>query len=439
MIIDLLKKSDKNELTKHVNKMHTHDLSTQIEALDDLQKKVIYELLSNARLADLLSYLPIEKAAFDFIKFQLEKQKELINLMEPDDATDLIQELRTKDRQLLLNILGEQSDVSKLIIYDEDETGSAMTNKVVVLVPDMDVKAATKKVIKEAVDVESITTLFVVDSKNIFLGVVLLKKLIKTRSPSLVSNLIEDSPFVFDYSPITQTLEDINNYGIFEMPVCNKNKELVGMITIDDALDIYQEEAREDFEKLAGLPETVSRNAVLTAFHRLPWLVLLLILFVPIALVTSLFEEVLAAVVILVVFQPLILDSAGNVATQTLAVTLKMMSTNEKGFVSNSLREIATGMINGFLIGVIAFLVTFIFAKINVSLTTQPILLSFVVSVSLWATVIFAPVIAIMIPVTLKAFRIDPAVASGPFITTLIDIAALFIYFGLATLMLGGI
>ncbi|MDX9691683.1 MAG: magnesium transporter [Acholeplasmataceae bacterium] len=160
---------------------------------------------------------------------------------------------------------------------------------------------------------------------------------------------------------------------------------------------------------------------------------------VPIAIVTSLYEETLAMVAILIVFQPLILGSAGNVATQTLAVTLKMLSTREEGFYKNAIREILTGIINGFFIGLVAFLMTLIFSYINQSLTQEPLLISFVVGISLWLTVIISPIVAILIPLTLRAMKIDPAIASGPFITTLIDVGALFIYFGLATLFLGGL
>jgi magnesium transporter len=205
-------------------------------------------------------------------------------------------------------------------------------------------------------------------------------------------------------------------------------------------LDIYQEEAQEDFEKLAGLPETMPDSSPMkTALHRLPWLLSLLLFSIPIAIVTSMFEEVLATVAILIIFQPLILGSAGNVATQTLAVTLKMFASHEEGILKNSFREIITGMLNGFAIGLIAFSMTLIFSIINTSLTTQPFLIAFVVGLSLWLTVIIAPLTAILIPVSLRAMKIDPAVASGPFITTVIDVAALLIYFGLATLMLGGI
>jgi magnesium transporter len=166
---------------------------------------------------------------------------------------------------------------------------------------------------------------------------------------------------------------------------------------------------------------------------------MLLVISIPISLVTSLFKEIITAVAILVIFQPLISGSAGNVATQTLAVTLRMLSKNEEGIKKNSYREIITGMINGLIIGVLAFVITLIFTTINPSAATSPLSIAFVVGLSLWLTVLVAPIIAVSIPLILKLIKVDPAVASGPFITTLIDISAISLYFGLATLLLGGV
>jgi magnesium transporter len=248
-----------------------------------------------------------------------------------------------------------------------------------------------------------------------------------------------DQPSVFDTDPITDTIFKIRNYAIYEIPVVNHQQELLGMVTLDDALDIYEEEAQEDFEKLSALPETIEQNTFKTAMHRIPWLLMLLVISIPISLVTSLFEEVLTTVAILIIFQPLISGSAGNVATQTLAVTLKMFAKNEQGVLKNSYREIFTGMINGFVIGLVAFLVTYVFTSMNQQLTDIPLKIAFVVGLSLWLTVLIAPIIAVLVPITLKKLKLDPAVASGPFITTLIDISAISLYFGLATILLGGV
>lgn len=440
MLKEILSTENEKQIKSFLEDLHAHDLSELFIELDEDEKARIFSLLSDEKLAELVSYLDSDDAADLLSELEIEKQVTLVEMMEPDDAVDIIQELDEDEQEILLNRLGEDSEVISLINYDEDETGSAMTNQVIVIHPEMDVKDATKKVIQEAPEVETISTIFVTDEFKHFLGIVPLKKLLKAKTPFQVVNLIQDSPFVLDKDPITQSIQAINNYTIYEMPVLNENHELVGMITLDDALDIYQEEALEDFEKLAALPETNKDHHFFNvALHRVPWLIFLLVLSVPISLITSLFEHVLATVAILIIFQPLILDSAGNVATQTLAVTLKMLSTNDRGFFKNSTREILTGLMNGFAIGLIAVIMTIVFAFINPSLTDKPYLISLVVGLSLWLTILVAPIIAIIIPVTLDKLKIDPAVASGPFITTLIDVVALFIYFGLATLFLGGL
>src|SRR3989339_417508 len=351
--------------------------------------------------------------------------KEFLDDIHAHDLADMFLELTQEEKDKVYQLLSSEK-LAELVSYLEVEEAAEVLS-------DFDVEK----------QVELVEMMEPDDAADIIL------ELDEDEQEELLENLDEDSEIkelIVDYpvsyakDSITKTVQAIRNYGIYEMPVLNEKNELLGMITLDDALDIYQEEAQEDYERLSALPDTEEhKNAFLTALHRLPWLLSLLIISFPIALVTRQFEHVLATVAILVVFQPLILDSAGNVATQTLAVTLRMLSSEEKGMGVNAWREILTGVINGLVIGAIAFIMTFIFAKVNPSLTTDPILISFVVGLSLWLTVIMAPVVALLIPVTLNLLKIDPAVASGPFITTLIDVAALFIYFGLATFMLGGI
>ena len=440
MLKEMIQQDDLKILKEFLDDVHAHDLAELFTELTPEEKEKVYSYLSSEKLAELVSYLEVEEAADVLSDFDIEKQVELVEMMEPDDAADIIQELDQDEQDELLEKLGEDSEVIDLINYEDDETGSAMTNLFIVVNPEMDVKVATKKVIKEADEVESINTIFVADDNHNYLGAIPLKTLLKAKTPCAVKDIIEDYPVSYDKDPINKTVQAIRNYGIYEMPVLSEKNELLGMITLDDALDIYQEEAQEDFEKLAALPDTEEDlSPIRTALYRVPWLLALLVISFPIALVTRQFEHVLAAVAILVVFQPLILDSAGNVATQTLAVTLQMLSSHEKGLLKNSMKEIMTGVINGFVIGVVAFIMTNVFAVINTSLATDPLIISLVVGLSLWLTVILAPVVALLIPITLNWIKIDPAVASGPFITTLIDVAALFIYFGLATLMLGGI
>jgi magnesium transporter len=438
MLKDVLQGNLK-QVKAYLESIHGYDLAQSFLELSEEEKEKLYTVITDEKLADLVAYLDSEIGAQILAAFDLSKQKNLIDFMDPDDAADIILELEDEDQEALIQTLGEESDVLSLIQYEEDQTGSAMTNLVVKLDISMDVKKATKKVIQEAPEVETISTLFVVDEENRFVGIVDLKKLLKTKIPLTVKDIFEEHPYVFDKDPIIETISKIRNYAIYEMPVVDDEMHLLGIVTLDDALDIYEEEAKEDFEMLAALPETTESGVIKTALHRIPWLLMLLAISIPISLVTSLFQEIITAVAILVIFQPLISGSAGNVATQTLAVTLRMLSKNEEGIKKNSYREIVTGMINGLIIGLLAFVITLIFTMINPSVATSPLSIAFVVGLSLWLTVLVAPMIAVSIPLILKLIKVDPAVASGPFITTLIDISAITLYFSLATLLLGGV
>lgn len=430
---------DKKEMIEQLNDLHGYDMAQSFSELETEDKEKLIANISDEKLAELVSYLEVEEGAEILQNFDLLKQKQLVENMEPDDAVDIILELEKEEQEELLAILDESSDVLSLMSYDEDETGSAMTNLFITLIPDMDVKQATKKVIKEAPNVETISTLFVVDEDNHFLGTVPLKKLLKAKVPLTVREIMDDQPFVYDNDPISETISKIRNYAIYSIPVVDSQQKLLGIVTLDDALDIYEEQAQEDFEKLSALPETIERTAFKTAMHRIPWLIMLIIIAIPISFVTSRFEEILTTVAILIIFQPLIADSAGNVATQTLAVTLKMFAKNEKGMLKNSFREVLTGMINGFVIGLAAFVVTFIFSSVNSSLSHIALRLAFVVGLTLWSTMILASIVASIVPITLKWLKVDPAAASGPFITTVMDIFTITLYFTLATLMLGGL
>lgn len=432
MLKELLQQQKKRPLQTYLEETHGHDLAQAFLTLDKEEKEALYVAVSNEQLADLVAYLEPEDAIEVLADFDILKQKAVIKEMEPDDAVDLIQELEEKDQEELLSLTDE--DVQSLFAYDEDETGSAMTTRVITLTPDLDIKKATKKVIKEAPDVETINRLFIIDEAHTYLGMVTLKDLLKSKPPQTIADLIEQYPFVYDKDSIMKTVQAINHYDAYEMPVCDEHQKLLGMITLDDALDRYEEEAQEDFERLAALPETIQTHPFKMAMHRLPWLALLLFVSIPVSLITSLFQEVITTIAIIVIFQPLISGSAGNVATQTLAVTLRTFQTGEKGKFNNLMKEILTGFLNGLAIGALAFGITYLFSYLTGQF--EPLTMAMIVSISLSTTVFFAPVIAIAIPSFLKLIHQDPAVASGPLITTLIDITTVFVYFGLSTLML---
>lgn len=433
MIKEYLNLKDQEKINELVKMSHPYDIIESLKDLTDDDIELFYSLLDKEKAAQILAFLEPEDAAEVVNTFILDEQKEIIDNLDLDDAADIIVHLDEQDE--LLKIVENEELINKVLTYDDDFVGAHMTDGYIELQLGMDIKEATKKVISKANEVETLNDLFVVDEKGVFVGTIELRVLIKTKAPAIIDNLVTISPFVYDTDDVLEAVYKIENYGLYEMAVVNSLGVLMGVVSIDDAIEIYHDEVTEDFEKFALLPDTKTKGIFASAIKRMPWLVLLLVLSVPIALATSRFEEVIAATALLAIFQPLILDAGGDAASQTLAVTLSLLSKDPKSAVKNGKSEIAVGVINGVVLGFASAVVSFLIALVlNVS---RPFIISLVVGLSLSLTVMIGPVFALAIPIALKKLKFDPAIASGPFITTLIDVTSVVVYFGLATLLLG--
>lgn len=430
---DLIIKENIGELNELIKKMHPHDIIESLKNLEDNDVEAFYSLIGEEEVARIVAFLDPVDAAEVIDAFELDSQKDIIDNLDLDDAADIFIHLEQQEK--LIDTLENEELISKVLTYEEYQVASHMSDGFIYLYLGIDVKEATKKVILEAAEVESLNDLFVVDSSKRFIGTINLRVLIKAKSPLLIDELVDSSPYVYDTDDIEEAIFKIKDYGLYEMAVVNSENQLIGVLTVDDAIDIYHEEAVEDFEKLAALPDTTTKGLFTTAIKRFPWLLLLLVLSVPIALATSSFEHVIASVAVLALFQPLILDAGGDVATQTLAVTLRVLSKDKKKALKNGKNEILAGAINGLILGFSGGLISF-FIALGLGFL-NPLSVALVVAISLTLTIIVGAVLALIIPIVLDKLNADPAVASGPLITTLIDIASVFVYFGLATLFLG--
>ncbi len=429
----IIKRKDKKALLKYVKKMHPHDIIEALNALTLDEQELFYSLLSEEEIGRIVAFMEPEKAAEVIDDFDLTKQKNIIDTLELDDAADIIVYLDNETK--LIEGLEKELHITQVLKYDEEKVGAHMSDAYISLSLGTDIKAATKNVIQKAGEIDVINHIFIVDSGNKYKGTVELRDLVRTKAPALIDDITEFTPFVFASDDIEESVHKMKNYGLHEMAVVSEELELIGIITIDDAIEIYHEESVDDFEKLSALPDTKTKGVIKSAAKRLPWLFLLLVLSMPIAIATSRFEEVITSVAVLALFQPLILDAGGDVASQTLAVTLRLLSKNPKKALRNGGTEILTGIINGLGLGIVAGIVSFIIS--NVIGITEPFNVSLVVFISLAVTVATGPIFGLFIPLILDKMKIDPAVASSPLITTLIDITSVVIYFGVATLLLG--
>ncbi|MDR2828160.1 MAG: magnesium transporter [Acholeplasmatales bacterium] len=442
MLKDLLLTKDNNTILEYINNTHSFDISKEFFLLSDEDKDYIIKLLDSQKLAEILSYEP-ELTATLFEELTSEEQVSIINELEPDDAADIINELEEEDKRELLSHLIEnedKQDILELLAYDDNQTGAHMTTNYVSLLENIDVKEATKIIIQEAKEKETISTIMIINSQEEFVGTISLNSLLKARSPKLVNELIENTTSVLDTQDTEDSMNSLKNYSMFLIPVVNKDNKLVGVLTLDDAIDIAILESKEDISNLAALPKDFTDKSIFkTSLKRLPWLVAFLLMGIIIALVTGRYDDVLKTIPLLIIFQPLILDASGDVGTQTLAIFLKLLVDKNKTIKKDAIKEILVGVGNGFIVGVVAFGAAYIFCLIDNKGLSEPLKIASIVGLSLWATVMTAPVFAIIMPLIIKLFRLDPSIASGPFITTLIDITSLFIYLGLAGLIIGGI
>ncbi|QGH35607.1 magnesium transporter [Gracilibacillus salitolerans] len=413
--------------------LHPYDQAKIFEEQDEDIRFLIYSYLSPEEMAEV-----IEQVDRDFVEeFIIEMvpafAAKVMEHMSTDDAVDILNELDKNKVASFLTIMDKKSseEIKELLHYEEKTAGSIMTTEFVVINTQMTVKEAMRHLRKEAPSAETIYYIYVVDSLKKLVGVISLRDLIIAEGDWLIQDVMSErvvsAPVGEDQEDIAQMMRD---YDFLALPVVDFQDHLLGIITVDDIMDVMDEEASDDYSKLAGISE-VERSgdtALSSAKKRLPWLVILLFLGMLTANVISRFEATLEQVAILAIFIPLIAGMAGNTGTQALAVAVRSISTGEmekKGKVSVIWQEAKTGLITGLSCGVII--------TILIAIWKSNIFLGLLVGISIMATLLVATVSGAFVPLVMHRFNIDPAVASGPFITTLNDLISIFIYFGLAT------
>ena len=299
------------------------------------------------------------------------------------------------------------------------------------------------ELVKQAGENDNIGTIYVVDDKNRFCGAIDLKDLIVARENVPLDSIISYAyPYLLDHEKISESIEKIKDYAEDSLPVLNKDRKIIGIITAQDVVEAVDDELGEDYAKLAGLSaeEDLNETTRESMKKRLPWLIILLFLGMVVSSVVGIFETVVAVIPIVMCFQSLILDMAGNVGTQSLAVTIRVLmdetlSTKQKlGLV---VKEMRIGLCNGLFLGVLAFVFIGFYIWL---LKHNPVAHAFVISgcvgFSLMTAMVISSMVGTLVPMFFHKIKIDPAVASGPLITTINDLVAVVTYYGLAWLLL---
>lgn len=433
----------KEELIEKISDYHMGDIADAFEKMTPEERKSLYPVLGVEMVAEIFSYIEDSE---EYIKeINSDKVANLISEMDSDDAVDILEKLSDTDRKRIVALLDNDAkqDVSMILSYEDDEIGSEMTTNYIVVKKNLTIKEATHQLITQAGENDNINTIYVVDDKDSFYGAIDLKDLIVAREyQSLDELIIKSYPYVKANEKIVDCIEQLKDYAEDSIPVLDDNKHILGVITAHDIVEVVDEELGEDYAKLGGLTaeEDLNETTLQSTKKRLPWLIILLFLGMGVSSVVGMFETVVAVIPIVICFQSLILDMAGNVGTQSLAVTIRvLMDENLKASdkVKLMFKEVRVGFSNGFLLGTMSFIFVGLYIFLFKGNTFgYSFLVSGCVGFSLLASMVISSLVGTLVPMFFSKIKVDPAVASGPLITTINDLVAVVTYYGMVWIFL---
>ena len=443
-IVDIIKLSPSmEEMREKLRDYHDNDIAQSFESLNRAERNLLYSALDAKWMAEIISY--IDNPAIYVEEIGIEKLAEIINEMEADDAVDLWEDIDESVKVKLRPMIDDETKTNIRLInsYDEDEVGSLITTNYIRIRKDLSIRQAMHELVKQAGENDNITTLYVIDDSKRFCGAIDLKDLIIARENVPLDSLISYAyPYLMDHEKISESIEKIKDYAEDSLPVLNEDKRIVGIITAQDVVEAVDDELGEDYAKLAGLSaeEDLNETTKESIKKRLPWLIVLLFLGMGVSTVVGAFEGVVAILPVVICFQSLILDMAGNVGTQSLAVTIRILmdeNLDRKDKFRLVGKEMRVGFCNGSLLGILALVCLGLYITLFKGYhLVSALLISGCVGISLLVAIIISSLVGTLVPLLFHKVKIDPAVASGPLITTVNDLVAVITYYGLSGLVL---
>ncbi len=423
---------------------HASDIADALESLDKEKRKKIFNAVSDEQLSDIFAYLDLDNVDKYVKELDIKQAANILSEMDSDDAVDILDEIDDETEDKIIDLMDNDSSEDVLLIqsYNENEVGSKMTTNYIEISKNMTIKEAMKALIAQAKDNDNVSTIYVSDEKGKFYGAIDLKDLIIARDNVPLENIITNSyPTVYDHELISDILEDLKDYSEDSFPVLNKDDHIIGIITANDLVEVVDDEMGDDYAKLAGLPgeEDLNEATFSSIKKRIPWLFLLLALGMFVSSVVGIFEKVVDIVSVSVCFQSLILDMAGNVGTQSLAVTIRvLMDENLTGKEKRHLvfKEAKVGLLNGLILASVAIIIIGCYVHFLKGYSIHfSIIFALCASIALICAMVISSLVGTTIPMLLHSIKIDPAVASGPLITTINDLVAVICYYGLIWLL----
>lgn len=431
------------ELRVEMEAYHDSDLADLLEELSTADRRRLYRILGLERTGDVFAYLDNPGEYIE--ELDAEVAADVLEVMDADDAVDVLDDLDEEKKQELLDLMDPDAaeDIQLIDSYDEEQIGSRMTTNYVAIGRDLSIKEAMKSLVHQAADNDNISTLYTLNEDGTFYGAIDLKDLIIARKDTELEDLIVTSyPYVYATQTVSSCIEELKDYSEDSIPVLGEDHRLLGVITAQDIVEVVDEELGEDYARLAGLTsEEDLREPIFRSLgKRIPWLIVLLFLGLGVSAVVGLFENVVRELTLIVCFQSLILSMAGNVGTQSLAVTIRVLMDEEmsrKEYLQLIFKEVRVGFLNGAALGAASScLIGLYIWLIKSEAPSVAFSTSGCIGLSMALAMTVSGLTGTLVPMLFKKLKVDPAVASGPLITTINDLVAVVTYYGLAWLML---
>ncbi len=426
------------ELKPLIEGLHPSVTAEALEGFSTMETGYVLGLLDARKRAELFSFLPHEIQLELVAEMEEEVAVEVVTFLSHDERVDLLAFVPEDRKDALIKKLAqkEREDVRRLESYEEGTIGAIMTSDYIALAPDMTTAQALEKIRREAPDAETVYYAYVIDAERHVAGVITLKNLILAKPTTTVETLMKRNVIsLHTRAPVEEAVRELRKSDLIALPVLDRQGKMVGIVTHDDIHDIQEEEATEDFHRMAAAPglTTMSmRGATLAQMiqKRLPWLLVLVFVNIFSGAGIAYFEDTIEAVVALVFFLPLLIDSGGNAGSQSATLMVRALAVGDvrmRDWFYFLRREVGIALAMGLVMGV---------AVSAVAMFRAPEV-AVVVAMTMVCTILIGSLIGMLLPFVLTKFKMDPATASAPLITSLADIAGVMIYFSIATWYFG--
>ena len=440
-IYNLIDQKDIVNLKLELLKLNEADIAEILDEIDDNEKRIrIFRLLPKTIAADVFADLDLDNQQNIITSLSMKEAGTILDNLFADDAVDLIEEMPANIvTKLLKNTTKEtRADINFLLKYPINSAGSIMNTAYIDLKENITVNQAIEKIRKEKEDTETLNICFVLDKERKLKGAIFLKDLLFNKPETLIKDIMETKVlYVNTYDDQEEVANSFSKYDVNTMPVVDSENRMVGIITIDDIVDIMEQEATEDIEKMAAISPTDKPYMKTSVFEtwkkRIPWLLLLMISATFTGKIIQTYEEALASYVILTSFIPMFMDTGGNAGGQASVTIIRGISLKEiefKDILKIMWKEFRVAILTGITLAAANFIKLLVIDKVNMSIAS-------VVCLTLIVTIIFAKIVGCTLPLLAKKVGFDPAVMASPFITTIVDALSLITYFQIATILLG--